>query len=231
MSNLSEISEPYCAIANLQNYILCAYPNFLVLGKPLKTNTGVKYEKKTYFKIRSTDFETWFSNLKCAFDWFSSNEIDVEILTFLKLENVKYSLNYVVVNEKKVLTIEKNERDDELIFHFDLSELKMLMSAFADLIMHTFCLEDNVLRIFYLILNHFLCLNWTIEKVSKKIANLKYSDVFSLCQITCNTNQIEGSLFLFTEYLLKHKLHLLIIYHLKQTCILPVPNLIQKYQQ
>jgi hypothetical protein len=231
MSNLDTISDNFCAISNLKNYILCAYPNFLILGKPLKTLTGIKYEQKTYFKIRAHDFESWFHHLNSALEWFSSNVINVLNETILEEPGLKYSIHCVIVNDKKELSIEQNQNVNQLTFKFDLCELKALLLAFADLIMHTFCLEDNVLIIFYLILNHFLCLNWTIEKVSKKIANLKYSDVFSLCQITCNTNQIEGSIFLFTEYLLKHKLHLLIIYHLKRTCLLPVPNLIQKYQQ
>ena len=230
MSNLDSISDNFCAISNLKNYMLCAYPNFLILGKPLKTLKGINFEKKTYFKIRAYDFEVWFNNLNNALDWFSSDEINILNDNVLEEADLKYSIYCAIVNNKKELSIEQNQNGNQLTFKFDLCELKTLLSAFADLIMHTFCLEDNFLRIFYLVLNHYLCLNWTIEKVSKKIANLKYSDVFSLCQITCDTNQIEGSIFLYTEYLLKHKLHLLIIYQLKQTCLLPVPNLIQKYQ-
>ena len=219
MSNLSEISEPYCAIANLQNYILCAYPNFLVLGKPLKTNTGVKYEKKTYFKIRSSDFETWFSNLKCAFDWFGSNEIDFEILTLLEPENVKYSLNCVVVNEKKVLTIIKNERDDELIFHFDFSELKMLLSALGELLMDTYCLPDNVMQILYHVLSHFLSYqNCSVEHVANRIVSLDYLKTFELCKSSSKMYQIEGSLFSFTQYVLKHTINISILFQIKKMC-------------
>ena len=46
MSNLETITDNFCAIANLKNYIVCAYPNYLVLGKPIKTVTGVKFEKR-----------------------------------------------------------------------------------------------------------------------------------------------------------------------------------------
>ena len=219
MSNLSDISEPYCAIANLQNYILCAYPNFLVLGKPLKTDTGVKYEKKTYFKIRSSDFETWFNNLKCAFDWFGSNEIDVEILTFLEHENVKYSWNCEVKNEKKVLTLKKNERNEELIFHFDFSELKVLLSSLGELLMDTYCLSDNVMQILYHVLSHFLSYqNCSVEKVANKIVSLDYSKTFELCKYSSQMYQIEGSLFSFTQYVLKHKVNISILFQIKKMC-------------
>ena len=168
MSNLDTISENFCAIANLKHFILCAFPNFLVLGKPLKTVTGIKFEKKTYFKIRSCDFETWFNNLNGVLDWFTSNEIDVESLTILEEPDLKYSMNCVVVNNEKQLQIKQNQNGDELIFEFDHSELKMFMLAFADLMMHVFCFPDNVMELFYHMMVHFMSFQNCSVEVDKR---------------------------------------------------------------
>ena len=224
MSNLDIISEPYCAISNLKNYIICAYPNYLILGKPLKTLTGIKFEKKTYFKIKADEFEKWYDNFNIALDWFNSDQINASDETLVR--ELAYSINCSVVNGTKELKIDQN---DQLTFKFNLCELKAFMLAMCELMMFVFCLEDNFLKIFQLFLNHFMCFNYNLDKVSKKIANLKYSDVNSLCQSICEKHDIQGSVFLLTDYVLKHKLHLLIIYRLRKMCVMPISNLIQRF--
>ena len=37
------LNDPYFAISNLKNYIICAYPNYFILGKTVKTTTGIKF--------------------------------------------------------------------------------------------------------------------------------------------------------------------------------------------
>jgi hypothetical protein len=230
MSNLDSISENFCAISNLKNFILSAYPNFLILGKPLKTIFGIKYEKKTYFKIRAHDLESWFHHLNSALEWFSSNEINVLNETILEEPGLKYSIQCVIVNDIKGLKIDKNENGDLLLFEFDHHDLKVLMLEIANLMMNVFCLPDNVMQTFYHLMNHYLCFShWSSEKGSKKIANLQYPDVLKLCQCLCDQNKIEESVFNLTEYVLRHKLHLLIMYKIKKTCVMPMPDLIQKY--
>ena len=227
MSNLDIISEPYCAISNLKNYIICAYPNYLILGKPLKTLTGIKFEKKTYLKIKADEFEKWYDNFNIALDWFNSDQNNVLDETLVR--ELAYSINCCVVNGTKELKIDQN---DQLIFKFNLCELKAFMLAMCELMMYVFCLEDNFLEIFQLILNHFMGFNYDLDKGSKKIANLNYPDVSSLCQRICQKHDIQGSVFLLTNYLLKHKVHLLIIYRLKKMCMIPmipISNLIQKF--
>ncbi len=230
MSNLDSISENFCAISNLKNFILSAYPNFLILGKPLKTIFGIKYEKKTYFKIRAHDLESWFHHLNSALEWFSSNEINVLNETILEEPGLKYSIQCVIVNDTKGLKIDKNENGDQTSFEFDHHDLKVLMLEIANLMMNVFCLPDNVMQTFYHLVNHYLCFShWSSEKGSKKIANLQYPDVLKLCQCLCDQNKIEESVFNLTEYVLRHKLHLLIMYKIKKTCVMPMPDLIQKY--
>ena len=230
MSNLDTISDNFCAISNLKNFILSAYPNFLILGKPLKTLFGIKYEKKTYFKIRAHDLESWFHHLNSALEWFSSNEINVLNETILEEPGLKYSIHCVIVNDIKGLKIDKNENGDQLLFEFDHHDLKVLMLEIANLMMNVFCLPDNVMQTFYHLVNHYLCFShWSSEKGSKKIANLQYPDVLKLCQCLCDQNKIEESVFNLTEYVLRHKLHLLIMYKIKKTCVMPMPDLIQKY--
>ena len=230
MSNLDTISDNFCAISNLKNFILSAYPNFLILGKPLKTLFGIKYEKKTYFKIRAHDLESWFHHLNSALEWFSSNEINVLNETILEEPGLKYSIHCVIVNDIKGLKIDKNENGDLLSFEFDHHDLKVLMLEIANLMMNVFCLPDNVMQTFYHLVNHYLCFShWSSEKGSKKIANLQYPDVLKLCQCLCDQNKIEESVFNLTEYVLRHKLHLLIMYKIKKTCVMPMPDLIQKY--
>ena len=232
MSNLDTISDNFCAISNLKNFILSAYPNFLILGKPLKTLFGIKYEKKTYFKIRAHDLESWFHHLNSALEWFSSNEINVLNETILEEPGLKYSIHCVIVNESKLLKIDKNENGDQISFEFDLHELKLFMLEIANLMMNVFCLPDNVMKTFYHLVNHYLCFSqWSLQKGSKKIANLQYPDILTLCQGLCDHNKIEASVFNLTEYVLRHKLNLLIMYNIKKTCVLPLPNLIQKYLQ
>ena len=227
MSNLETIAENFCSVDSLKNYILCAYPNFLVLGKPLKTLSGIKFEKNTYFRIRVLDFETWFNHLNLALQWFLSDEMNVLNETILEEQGLQYYTNCAVIDDKKQLKIGYKQNSHDLIFNFDVDELKALMLSFSDLMMHAFCLEENVLRLFYLLLNHHFCL--PIEKGSKKIANLNFDNVFSRSKVICGNHQIEGSVFLLTEYVLKHKMNLLIMYHFKKSCVMPAPSLILKY--
>ena len=229
MSNFETISEHFCSLACLKNYLLCAYPNFLILGKALKTLHGIKFEKKTYFKIRTLDFERWFDLLNVALDWLNCNELSVVNQIIIEEPEFQYSIYCAVMNDKRELQIKQNQNGEELMFQFDLHELKGLMVSMADLLMYSFCLEENVLKTFSLFIKHYLCLTCSVEKGSKKIANLNYAKIFAKCQLASDNHEIEGSLFVLTDFILKHKVLLLIIYRVHKTCVLPSSNLIEKY--
>ena len=228
MSNLTLISENYCSIANLKDYILTAYPNFLILGTPLKTVTGIRYEPKTYLKIRACNFEQWFNKLNLALNWFTSNEMDVFSETVIEEPEFKYAIKSVILNDKKQLKIEMSANGDQITFQFDEHEVKVFMLGIADLMLHVFCLPDNVMQILHHILSHFLCIpEISIQRICKKILNLDYASVLKLCKTCCEIYKIQGSVLLFTEFVLKHKQHLLIVYCITKKCVIPTLNLLQ----
>ncbi len=91
------------------------------------------------------------------------------------------------------------------------------MLAFADLLIHVYCLPDNFMEIFHHVLSHFLSFKeWNPTKGEEIIKNLKYSDVNKLCRVSCLKYSIEGSLFNFTDTLLRHKINLCIVYLIKK---------------
>lgn len=230
MSNYLKVSENFCAIANLKNYFLTAYPNYLILGKPIKTLTSIEYESKTYMKIRSCDFEQWYVKFNCALEWFVKDTTSACNETILEECNFKYVLNGACVENSKVLKITLIVDNDTVTFEFDKQELKNLMLQFADLMMHVFCVQDNLLQIFQHSVNHYLSFSeWSDTKVSKIIANLGHSDVLKLCKTICKNKNVEGSLSFITDFILKQKLNVLIVYQIKRNCLVPVPELIKKY--
>ena len=157
------------------------------------------------------------------------NEISAVNQIIIEEPEFQYSIYCAITNDIRELKIKQNQNGEELMFQFDLHELKDLMVSMADLLMYTFCLEENVLKTFNLFIKHYICQDCNIDKGSKKIANLTYAKIFSKCQLAADKHEIEGSLFILTDFILKHKVHLLIIYRLHKTCVIPSSNLIEKY--
>jgi len=158
MSNLKAVDVTFCNIINLKNYVLTAYPLYLILGVPLKTISGIMYTPKP--------------------------------------------------------------ATEDLCFLFDIQELKLFLLAFADLLIHVYCLPDNFMIVFHHVLCHFLSYKeWNSTKGEETIKNLKYSDVNKICKSTCSKYAIEGSLFNFTDTLLRHKINLCMMYLIKKTIV------------
>jgi hypothetical protein len=215
MSNLNSIDLNFCAIVNLKNFVLTAYPLYLILGVPLKTIGGIMYEKKCYFKFQGHNFEQWFLTLSLALKNMESNYEDFTE-SIIKEKDFEYCCS-VDKKEKHLNVILKQSGIVDLCFSFDISELKLFLLAFADLLMYVYCLPDNSMEIFYHIVSHFSSFKeWNPTKGEEVIKKLKYSDVKKLCKTSCMKYSIEGSLFNFTDTMLRHKTNLLIVYLIKK---------------
>jgi len=215
MSNLNAINLNFCAIVNLKNFVLTAYPLYLILGVPLKTISGIMYEKKCYFKIQGHNFEQWFQTLTLALQKMESNYEEFKE-SIIKETDFEYCCS-VDKNTKQLNVVLKQSEIENLCFCFDICELKLLLLAFSDLLMYTYCLPDNCMEIFYHIVSHFLSYKeWSVTKGGEMIKNLKYSDVNKLCRTSCLKYLIEGSLFNFTDTMFRHKTNLLIVYSIRK---------------
>ena len=123
----------------------------------------------------------------------------------------------LVKKEKQLNIVLKQSAVEDLCFSFNICDLKLFLLAFADLLMYVYCLPDNCMEIFYHILCHFLSFKeWSAAKGEEMIKKLKFSDVNKLCKTACFKYSIEGSLFYFTDTLLRHKTNLLIVYLIKK---------------
>jgi hypothetical protein len=143
MSNVNSINLDFCAISNLKHNVLTAYPLFLVLGVPLKTVSGILYEKKSFFKIESYAFEQWFETIYLAFKKMDSDEQFSELIVKERDFEYRCSLD----TNKKQLNIVLSQPDiEDLCFLFDITELKLFLLAFSDLILYAYCLPDNVME-------------------------------------------------------------------------------------
>jgi hypothetical protein len=212
MSNSKTIDLNFCSIINIKNYVVTAYPMYLIVGVPLKTMSGIIYKKNSYFKIQGHNFEQWFQTLNLALnsDFKQFNEC------FIKEKDFEYCFS-VDETVKQLNIVLKQSTIEDLCFSFDVSELKLLLLAFADLLMYVYCLPDNCMEIFYYILCHFLSFkDWSPSKGEQVISNLKFSDVNKLCRTSSVKYSIEGSLFNFSETMLRHKTNLLIVYLIKK---------------
>ena len=85
--------------------------------------------------------------------------------------------------------------------------------------MDTYCLPDNVMQILYHVLSHFLSYqNCSVEHVANRIVSLDYLKTFELWKSSSKMYQIEGSLFSFTQYVLKHTINISILFQIKKMC-------------
>ena len=85
-------------------------------------------------------------------------------------------------NKKQINIVLKQSGIEDLCFFLDISELKLFLLAFSDLILYVYCLPDNAMEIFTYIVSHFLSFKeWTPTVGEEKIKSLKYSDVNKLC--------------------------------------------------
>ena len=216
MSNLKTVDSTFCNIINLKNYVLTAYPLCLILGVPLKTICGVMYTSKSYFKIQGHNFQHWYQTLSLALKKVDSDIIEEFSECIVKEKDFEY-LCTVDVREKQITIVLKQSTSEDLCFAFDIEELKLFLLAFADLLIHVYCLPDNFMILFHHVLSHFLSFKeWNSLTGEETIRNLKYSDVNKICKSTCSKYKIEGSLFNFTDTLLRHKINLRIMYLIKK---------------
>ena len=216
MSNLKTVDSTFCNIINLKNYVLTAYPLYLILGVPLKTISGIMYKPKSYFKIQGHYFEQWFQTLSLALKKVDSDNTEEFSECIVKERDFEY-LCVLDVKEKLINIVLKQPATEDLCFLFDIEELKLFLIAFADLLIHVYCLPDNFMVVFHHVLSHFLSYKeWNSTKGEETIKNLKYSDVNKICRSTCSKYAIEGSLFNFTETLLRHKINLCMMYLIKK---------------
>ena len=216
MSNLKTVDSTFCNIINLKNYVLTAYPLYLILGVPLKTISGIMYKPKSYFKIQGHYFEQWFQTLSLALKKVDSDNTEEFSECIIKERDFEY-LCVLDVKEKLINIVLKQPATEDLCFLFDIEELKLFLIAFADLLIHVYCLPDNFMVVFHHVLSHFLSYKeWNSTKGEETIKNLKYSDVNKICRSTCSKYAIEGSLFNFTETLLRHKINLCMMYLIKK---------------
>jgi hypothetical protein len=230
MANLITLNADFCSISNLKNYILTAYPLYLVLGLPLKTADGIKYERNSYFKIRSADFERWFKCLNFAQEFMDSENNEPISGVIIEEKDFSYKFDCNVSDKVKILKIELSQPGLEpLCFIFEMCELKMFISAFADLMLNVFCFPDNLMELCARIINHYLSFKCSLNKVAGIISNLKSHDVNKLCKRICEKFEIQGSLYNFSELILRHKSDLLIVYLMKRSSPIPKSNLLSKY--
>jgi hypothetical protein len=216
MSNLKAVDVTFCNIINLKNYVLTAYPLYLILGVPLKTISGIMYTPKSYLKIQGHNFEQWCQTLSVALKKVNSDIIEEFSECIVKERDFEY-LCIVDFKEKHINIVLKQPATEDLCFLFDIQELKLFLLAFADLLIHVYCLPDNFMIIFHHVLCHFLSYKeWNSTKGEETIKNLKYSDVNKICKSTCSKYGIEGSLFNFTDTLFRHKINLCIMYLIKK---------------
>ena len=216
MSNLKTVDSTFCNIINLKNYVLTAYPLYLILGVPLKTISGIMYKPKSYFKIQGHYFEQWFQTLSLALKKVDSDNTEEFSEGIVKERDFEY-LCVLDVKEKQINIVLKQLSTEDLCFLFDIEELKLFLLAFADLLIHVHCLPDNFMVVFHHVLSHFLSYKeWNSTKGEETIKNLKYSDVNKICRSTCSKYAIEGSLFNFTDTLLRHKINLCMMYLIKK---------------
>ena len=215
MSNSKTIDLNFCSIINIKNYVVTAYPLYLIVGVPLKTMSGIIYEKNSYFKIQGHYFDQWFQTLNLALKKMDSDfeQFDECII---KESDFEYCCS-VDKKEKQLNIVLKQSVVEDLCFSFNIGDLKLFLLAFADLLMYVYCLPDNCMEIFYHVLCHFLSFkDWSPAKGEQVISNLKFSDIKKLCRSSSVKYSIEGSLFNFSETMLRHKTNLLIVYLIKK---------------
>jgi hypothetical protein len=176
MANTEAVTDNFCDIVSLKNYVLTAYPN-LILGLPLKTLTGVKFEKNSYFKIRSCDFEKWYQELINSMECFTNEATVQETQFIIKEKDFNYAYKCLILDEEKRILIELRCSNSLLTFSFGAYDVKCLMMGLADLFIKVYCLPDNLMELIFHFLNHFLSFHsWSADKGAKTISNLKYSD-------------------------------------------------------
>ena len=173
------------------------------------------YEKNSYFKIQGHNFEQWFQTLNLALKKMDSDFEQFDECV-IKESDFEYWCS-VSKKEKQLNIVLKQSAVEDLCFSFNICDLKLFLLAFADLLMYVYCLPDNCMEIFYHILCHFLSFkDWNPAKGEGVINNLKYSDVNKLCKSSLLKYSIPGSLYNFTETILRHKSNLVIVYIIKK---------------
>jgi len=219
----------HCDLSVLPNYFLVSFPGFFILGKPVKTSSGIKFEKQKYIKIRATDIEDWFNELNNCIQ-FCDSELPATVEINIKEEsNCTYFWKGIeVVGEKKIIIgLKTPENKSEPEFQFSKTEVKLLLHAVADLIPSVFCFNTTIYKLFQLISANFLTFGETHVHI---IANFILKDFKRLLEKLCEKHNLNIELDQCSEILYRHKIYFLIIFLIKTRNRIPPSSLIASLQ-
>ncbi len=222
LANSVDINIAYCDIYSLKNYMIVAYPNFLVLGNPVNNNSDLKFHKNSYLKIPAAYFEQWYLEMDKCIKFFDDQSASAkQVKTIFEDRDFTYYWAGVtdIKNEKFVDISGGHESGTCVYFSFNKNEIENLLVGFSEILMKVFCLNVNVYRCFYFTLNNFLLTDYSNEEMKQIIANSDIEGFSDLCKKCCEKNNIQGDWFQFAEIVLRHKINLLIIYLIKKTML------------
>ncbi len=225
--NDHDINDNYCDVYNVKNHSLVAYPNFLILGNPLRTDFGLKFTKFTYFKIRTCDVKNWFLKIKDCFTFLSSDNVENFVSKIIIADgNVTYScLGFKDDNNVRFVKI-TCANDKKLCIDFDKDEIRVLLIGLSELLIHLLCLNNNALKCFNEVLNFYLSINlYDVKQTAENIACISIKDLEKFCEKTCQQLDTEKSNYIiYAQIIFRYKIYMLIIFLIKK-CFNPEVNI------
>jgi len=220
---------PHCDLIVLPNYFLVAYPGFFVLGHPVKTNSGIKFEKQKYIKIRVTDIESWFNELNNCVQFFESQLPETGQMNIIEENNCFYFWKGTgqIVKKEISIGLKTPENKSEVEFQFSQPEVKLLLHAIADLLTSVLCFNPTVHKLFQLVSANCLGFGETYVHI---IADFSVNDFKRLLEKLCQKHNLNIELDQCSEILHRQKIYFLIIFLIKTRNQIPPSSLIASLQ-
>jgi hypothetical protein len=235
MSNSVSISDDFIDIVTLQNYMLVAFPNFLIISidNPTYNNKTKKlvFKKNSYIKMRACDLEIWYTYFINILGFFDSGLTSTPRETIIAGKDLILLCDFSY--ELEGYTNEKNCLEVKLILnglrsvYFDKTEIMYLLNGISDLNFQVYCYPETINNCFKYLINHYVKMpGESIDSVSKNISMSTISVLLQLCEKCCTKNKINENPFIISQILFRHILNLLITYRIKKMKYLSSPLLI-----
>jgi hypothetical protein len=213
MANDKDETDNFIDSFALENCMLVAYPNYLILGQPIHKEYGLKFKRNKYFKINSGDFENWFHELHDALKFFSSENVETLKIIICRERLYFYSWTGLTIDGEKLVKIESGDQDN---IKLSQRQLESLLNGFGQLMMSVYCLKDKAYECFSLVLNHFVNFKSETDTIASEIAALNINRLLTLCKNICHKHELEGNQFKFVEIILRYKLVLIMMFLIKR---------------
>ncbi len=231
MTNLLSISDDYIDIFPLANLMLVAFPNFLIVGKPMYKNLKLFFEKHSYIKIRFCDIEIWYTFLCNVLLMFNNQTVSLprEIIISGKDFSYEYEGCTDLLNTFHIQIIINGQTSFERIEYFEKNEILYLLHGLSELNFKILCYPESIFSCFNYVVNHFLKIDNSIEEVSKNISMLTPSILLKLCDIFCKKNKTTENPMTVSQILFRHLVNLLITFRIKKSRYI-YSSLLHSYQ-